>query len=421
MAEHKSLGDILLEAGRITPEQVDDALEYQRTHGGYFGEALVAQGFVRPEEVEWALASQFDLPLIFPDPDTVDPDVAALVPPEWSLAHLAVPIVRVDDTLTVVVQNPLDTDVIDELHEWTGLEIELALASPSRIRELVRALYADSATDRAARDRSVVSLNEFMDAALVANAERLGISTRGPAAVGWYVIGDRPAGEGTRVRHRLAPGWWEALEVATEPAPSERAPAGGRGVERWSATLRNGSGRVDVEVQTVAGDGGVEHVFWPVEPVRPVRALDAATTIPASIADELRVLGRAGVRIAFVTDEATAGSVLPRLPLLVWGDDVRAAHLTAGKTPAGIFTLTPASASDPLLDSIEACGFDALTVDLPDDYPLDRIVASAPTVVVRVREPDRSEDIDDLGIGWILELDADDDGVPEWELRPAGD
>lgn len=426
MTERKNLGDILIEAGRVTQDHVDDALEYQRTHGGYFGQALVAKGFVRREEVEWALATQFDLPLIFPDPDTVDPEVAALVPAEWSLAHLAVPIVRAGDTLTVVVENPLDTDVIDELHQRTGLEIELALASPSRIRELVRALYGDTATDRAVTDRSPVSLQAFIGAALEAGAERVGISARGQSAVGWYLAGGRAAdraGDGdTRVRRRLAPGWWDALDAAVQPSPSERAATPGQPVARWSATLRSGSGLLEVDARALAGDGGLEYVFRPLASLRPVPAVDAGTTIPDSIASELRVLGRTGVRVAFAADDAAlAASVLSRLPVLVWGDEVRAAHLAVAKTPAGDFTLTPASPSDPLLESLEAYCFDVLTVDLPDDYPLERIVASSPVAVVRIREADRDGRLDELGIGWVLEVDTRDEGVPEWELRAVRD
>lgn len=81
MAERRTIGQILLDLGRISEEDVGRALEYQRDHGGYFGEALQACGFVSKEELEWGLASQFDLPYVFPDPDAIDPDAAALVSP----------------------------------------------------------------------------------------------------------------------------------------------------------------------------------------------------------------------------------------------------------------------------------------------------------------------------------------------------
>jgi type IV pilus assembly protein PilB len=66
MTERRQLGAILLESGRITDEDVRRVLEHQRVHGGFFGQALVALGMVSREEIDWALASQFDLPFIFP-------------------------------------------------------------------------------------------------------------------------------------------------------------------------------------------------------------------------------------------------------------------------------------------------------------------------------------------------------------------
>ena len=77
MAERRTIGQILMGLGRITEDDCAKALEYQRDHGGYFGEALVACGLVSPEELEWGLASQFDLPYVFPDAESIDPEAAA--------------------------------------------------------------------------------------------------------------------------------------------------------------------------------------------------------------------------------------------------------------------------------------------------------------------------------------------------------
>jgi protein-tyrosine kinase len=57
-----SLGDILQRSKGLTPEQVDQALDYQKQHGMRFGEAAVALGFARAEDVVWALAQQFHYP-----------------------------------------------------------------------------------------------------------------------------------------------------------------------------------------------------------------------------------------------------------------------------------------------------------------------------------------------------------------------
>src|SRR3990170_2924489 len=103
MAERRTIGQILMSFGRLTEADCSRALEYQRDHGGYFGESLLALGLVSQDELEWGLASQFDLPYIFPDADSIDPEAAAMVSPEWALAHLVLPIMKTEEALTVVV------------------------------------------------------------------------------------------------------------------------------------------------------------------------------------------------------------------------------------------------------------------------------------------------------------------------------
>jgi len=137
MAERRTIGQILMGLGRITEDDCARALEYQRDNGGYFGEALVECGFLTAEELEWGLASQFDLPYVFPEADSIDPEAAALVTPEWALANLTLPIMKVGDLLTVIVDSPIKTRAVDELNARTDLEIQLALASASTIRGLI--------------------------------------------------------------------------------------------------------------------------------------------------------------------------------------------------------------------------------------------------------------------------------------------
>ena len=52
MTERGSIGSILMSAGRITEEDVARALAYQRDHGGFFGEALIACDLVSEGELE---------------------------------------------------------------------------------------------------------------------------------------------------------------------------------------------------------------------------------------------------------------------------------------------------------------------------------------------------------------------------------
>lgn len=58
----RSIGDIIAEANKLTPDQVERILAHQKTHGLRFGEAAVSLGLAKGEDVLWALSQQFHYP-----------------------------------------------------------------------------------------------------------------------------------------------------------------------------------------------------------------------------------------------------------------------------------------------------------------------------------------------------------------------
>lgn len=419
------LSTILREAGHITESDTERALEYQRLHGGFIGEALVALGIVRREEVDWALASQFDLPYIFPDPDAVDAEVAALVPPDWALMHLAVPIMRAGNVLTVVVADPLQRDVIEELQEATGLEVELALAAPARIRGLIRALY-DRPEDRTPQQLGPHSLREFIVRATEAGAERMGISVRGADAWGWYVPAHSRATNrpDTFQRLPLAGEWEGELEHMLSPPPEPGDEAASPGRRTWAATLASGGARIPLDVEILEGEGGAEYLFRIGEPDHAGRAgKPNRAMVPAALVAELRLLARARyARIAVRSeDPELVREVLASLPMLVLDEPVRAVHLSdrQGAAAAGVYTLMP-TPDEAFSAALEAYAFDAVTVDLPLDlFPVRRFVELAPLAFAYLRGVEDDREVAEAGCDWVLDISGNDrGGLGGWELRP---
>lgn len=408
MAEKRVLGMVLLESGRLKQEDVDRALDHQHTHGGYFGEALVDLGILRREEIDWALASQFDLPFIFPDADAADREVAGLVSAEWALAHLAVPFVRAGDAVTVVVADPLDSDTVDELRDRTGLEVEMALASGSRIRQLIRSVYGSAEVIRA-EDRSPSRLEDLMTEALADGADRIGVSVRGTSALGWYTVRE------LRERRPLDHGWANALEGMLDRSPMAAAQEAKGTVASFEATLTHGGLAVLADLQVMTSLSGSEFLL---RPRRERAAPPPPAGIPESVREELRLLASGGS--ARVGVAAAADDVLPQLPALVLGDDARAAHVTMKADVPGVFTLRADEAGDAadLAGLLESYDFDALTVDLPlDDERLGRTLAAVPMSFVGVPAPVDRAALDRAGINWILSYSGGE-AEPAWQLLP---
>ena len=402
----RQLGEILLESGRITQPEVQRGLEYQRVHGGFFGQAIVALGILTRDEVDYFLSHQLDLPYIFPNAAAIDRDAARLVSPDWALSNLAVPIIRAGDELTVVAPEPLSDAAIREAREMTGCEIQLALASAQRIRELIHVIYGDPAVVEAARPP--ISFQEFLGEALDAGADRFGVSVRGGEATGWFKSDHVE-------RYHLGEGWSVLLNDALEPKPSEKVDLQRTGLSRWEGSITRADTPIEVHVQTLVGTGGVEYLFEPV--VAPTaRTSVRHVVMPTSISTELRLLARSGRSWIGVSGSNLdfVHELLPHLPRMVFEYSVRSVHVTDQKTlPAGVYSI--AANGDPLLpDTIASYDFDAITVDVRGGRSdVEALMRTAPLSFVLL-----SRGIVEHSIDWRLRIERSAAGSLAWDLAP---
>lgn len=416
MTERRTLGQILTGSGRITEADVERALAHQRETGCLLGEALVAAGVISPTEVEWSLASQFDLPYVFPEADEVDYGAASLVTPEWALEHLTLPILRTDDTLSVIVASPLDLRHVDALAQRTGLAVELALASPARIRELVREVHArgTAAEERAAGPP--VELAWALDEVLEARAVRFGVSVREGKGMVWW------DDAGTVRRRPLAGDWERELERALEPALGRMTEGQGRAA--WSGTLRRAGVALPVEVRFLGDESGRELLFHP-DHAAATRALRVPPP-PPGIVSEVRLLARSGrARFVVTTDPPSLGhEILPQLPVLLLDPAWRSVYIHAAEQPAEKHSFSRKLPPDPgswapELESLRAFRFDVATVDLPGAGGgwMSRALDVGSVAFLLAEEADLVP-ARDAGIRWRLAVARAGDGALEWSLQP---
>lgn len=135
------LGWMLLETGRITPEQLEKALELQQERDGKLGDILVEQGLATPEDIAVALSLQLNLPIIDLKRHTVQPDALRLIPERTARKHTLVPLDVVDDSLVVVMADPSDLRAIDDISAQSKLRIQPAVGNPIDIQEAIDLNY----------------------------------------------------------------------------------------------------------------------------------------------------------------------------------------------------------------------------------------------------------------------------------------
>jgi type IV pilus assembly protein PilB len=143
----KRLGDILVELGNITPEQLTQALRNAGPDGRPVGETLRELGYVSDDDIARALAVQLDVPYQeFDDEFRLEREEVKLIPEAIARRFGVVALWKnKDSNLTLVMSDPLDLDALDTVRSLTSFDVSKAVSTPSRIRAVIDRSYTEEA------------------------------------------------------------------------------------------------------------------------------------------------------------------------------------------------------------------------------------------------------------------------------------
>ncbi len=152
------LGELLLKEKRITPAQLQEALNYQKTHGGKLGYNLVKLGYVKDEEITALLSKQYGVPSINLSQFEIDPSVIKLIPAETAQKYQIIPLSRSGATLTIAMTDPTNVFAMDDIKFMTGYNVEPVVASESAVLEAIQKYYGGAAKPEAKAGESSLEL-----------------------------------------------------------------------------------------------------------------------------------------------------------------------------------------------------------------------------------------------------------------------
>jgi type IV pilus assembly protein PilB len=135
------LGDLLVKAKLVTPEQVDAALLSQRTEGGKFGEALIRIGAASEQDITETLSQQFGVPSIDLAHFDIDPAIIKVVPGEVARKYGVLPVNKTGATLTIAMSDPTNVFAMDDIKFMTGYNVEPVVASEASLRRAIDKHY----------------------------------------------------------------------------------------------------------------------------------------------------------------------------------------------------------------------------------------------------------------------------------------
>jgi type IV pilus assembly protein PilB len=139
----RRFGELVLESGRVTPDQLDRALHAKNDPRERLGQTLVRLGILDEGTVVELLAKQFGLPVATPDRlSQASEEIVKLIPEHLARQAGVLALARSRDELEVAMGDPLDVVSIDHLRALTGCSrIRVWLSRPSDVREAIDAFY----------------------------------------------------------------------------------------------------------------------------------------------------------------------------------------------------------------------------------------------------------------------------------------
>ncbi len=140
----KRIGEMLIDAGVLTPEQLHEGLKKQKETGEPLGKVITKLGFLTEHDFIIALSQQLDLPYLFLNNYNFDPEVKSLIPEEYARHNKIIPLFKIGSTLMIGISDPTNIDIFDELSRMTKMEIEPTLCAESEILESLDEIYGTS-------------------------------------------------------------------------------------------------------------------------------------------------------------------------------------------------------------------------------------------------------------------------------------
>jgi len=133
----EKLGEILVEQGLLSDEQVQDTLRLQHQLGLLFGETLVQQKLITEEKMVAVLVSQFGIPYIIPTQYNINKELLEIFDPQMMRRFQFVPMDSIGSVLVVAIAGLLSEDLLREIEGQTGCSLQLFLTKMSEINAVL--------------------------------------------------------------------------------------------------------------------------------------------------------------------------------------------------------------------------------------------------------------------------------------------
>lgn len=160
MKTNLRIGEVLMERGYITSDQMDKALAYQKEHRDKrVGQILIELGFVTESQVLEALAQRLGLDIVAIGSLTPDLTATTLIPRELAERQNLLAVGFEGEQLVVVTNDPLNYFALEEVRQLTGKETLVRLSELAPLQKAIAYYYAEVGAREAANKANLGAAN----------------------------------------------------------------------------------------------------------------------------------------------------------------------------------------------------------------------------------------------------------------------
>ncbi len=135
------IGQVLIDIGLISFEQLEKGLVEQKKTGDFICTALVKLGFSSEEKIFNVLSRQLNIPYVRLKDVKIDPLIIQKVSAKFASHYKIIPLELKNNTLVIAITDPLDIRTLDDLKLLLSLEVKGVLASEPEIEDAIRKYY----------------------------------------------------------------------------------------------------------------------------------------------------------------------------------------------------------------------------------------------------------------------------------------
>lgn len=138
----EKIGELLIKHTSLTRSQLDEALELQRTEGGLLGDILLKRNYIHPHDLIRIVCHQIGIPYQTDIKiDEIDANVVKDLSINYAKHHEVLPCMETEFSVTVLMSNPFNFNVVNDLHMIYKKEIKIICTTPLRVQDAINRVY----------------------------------------------------------------------------------------------------------------------------------------------------------------------------------------------------------------------------------------------------------------------------------------